>query len=289
MDWTKIPSLFALRAFEAVVRCESFTGAARELNVTHAAISQHVRSLENDFATPLLQKRGRKMEPTEAGRQLASSLNDGFSRIAAAVDTLRAEQAERPLSITSTPSFAENWLMPRLGSFWAAHPEIRVSLNPSVALSDLSRDGYDLAIRYGKGQWSGYQITKLASAKFYAVATPELTERHGLEPGADLTHLPWFFETLSGEHRRWAEDQGLISDHTRVETFETIALTMSAVRAHYGLTVSSQALVENDIAAGRLVALAEGGSEELGYFILTPKAGASPNARKFITWLKRNA
>ena len=289
MDWRHIPSLFALRAFEAVARHESLTKAAGELNVTHAAVSQHIKTLERDFAAKLLERRGRRMELTDAGRLLAHALSDGFGRIQEGVRAVRDLQETRPLSITTTPSFAENWLMPRMGSFWAAHPEIRVSINPGVGLMDLARDGHDLAIRYGKGDWPGYHVEKLVSARFYAVATPDFAARHALDDSSDLTGIPWFFEVLSGEHRRWAESQGLIGSDTEVSTFETLSLVMSAVRSGYGMTVSAQALVERDLEAGNLVALAQGGVDRLGYFILTPPTGASANAQKFIRWLKSKA
>ena len=149
MDWRDIPSLAALRGFEAAVREGSFSAAARELNVTHAAIAQHVRSLETHVGQPLLTRAGRRMVPTEAGARLATDLNDGFGQIIAGVRRLSEDADKRPIQITCTPNFAENWLMPRLIEFWGKHPDITLSVTPDNNIVDLRRDGYDVAIRYG--------------------------------------------------------------------------------------------------------------------------------------------
>ena len=151
----KLPSLSALRAFEAAARHQSLSAAARELNVTHAAIAQHVRQLEAELSEPLLYRAGRGVAPTEAGQQLARQLGEGFALIAEGVDTLRQQTAARPLAVSLTPSFAINWLMPRMGGFWQAHPDVMVSLTPNTALVDLRREGFDMAIPLRRRQLAG--------------------------------------------------------------------------------------------------------------------------------------
>ena len=130
MDWRDIPSLPALRAFEAAARAGSFSAAARELNVTHAAIAQHVRAIESQLGTSLLIRSGKKMALTEAGTRLAQELSSGFGQIIAGVREAAFDAAGSPLKVTVTPSFADNWLMPRLCSFWERHPEITLSITP---------------------------------------------------------------------------------------------------------------------------------------------------------------
>ncbi|MEO1239955.1 MAG: LysR family transcriptional regulator, partial [Pseudomonadota bacterium] len=147
MDWRLIPPLSSLRAYEATLRTGSFSAAGRELNVTHAAISQHVRALEKRLGTALVVKDGLRLVPTATGEKLGEALTEGFSRIASGViDIVDAEKA-RPLRVSLTPSFAETWLMPRLGGFWAAHPDIQLEIAPSTKSVDLLRDGFDMAIR----------------------------------------------------------------------------------------------------------------------------------------------
>ena len=110
MDWRDIPSLSALRAFEAAARLGSLSEAARALNVTHAAIAAHVRALETEFGQPLLRRSGRGMVPTQAGLELSRDLGSGFAEIAAGVRALKRGREDRPVILTTTPSFAENWL-----------------------------------------------------------------------------------------------------------------------------------------------------------------------------------
>src|SRR5882762_5554274 len=106
------PSLLALRAFEAAARRLSFTEAARELYVSQAAISRHVRGLEQDLAQPLFRRLHRRVELTQAGQQLAIRLAAGFQQIRTAVEAVR-NRPERLLRITAEPAFAAHWLMPR--------------------------------------------------------------------------------------------------------------------------------------------------------------------------------
>ena len=195
MDWRDIPSLAALRAFEAAARTGSLTKAASELNVTHAAIAQHVRTVEDTVGAPLLTRAGRGMALTDKGAQLAAPLSDSIAQIIAAVRQVSNEAQNAPLAVTVTPSFAENWLMPRLGAFWAMHPEITLSVTPSNAIVDLRRDGYDMAIRYGMGKWPGLDASFLVSGDFIVVAAPSLLGDRKACTVADLQDFPWLFET----------------------------------------------------------------------------------------------
>ena len=183
MDWKDLPSLASLRAFEALARQGSLSAAARELNVTHAAVSQHLRHLETEFGEVLARRDGQGMQLTEAGHELAAALGEGFARIAEGVLTLRNRRETRPVVVALTPSFAEVWLMPRIGAFWAAHPEVELRLVPSTGLSDMRREGIDIAIRFGRGDWPGIEAEPLALSRFVVVAAPGFTRARTL---ADL-------------------------------------------------------------------------------------------------------
>ena len=117
MNWRDLPSLAALRAFEVAARTGSYSAAAQELNVTHAAIAQHVRAVEAHLDTVLMVRDGRAMAPTEVGATLAAELSAGFRQIVEAVEAINADIEARPISVSVTPSFADNWLMPRLTRF----------------------------------------------------------------------------------------------------------------------------------------------------------------------------
>jgi LysR family glycine cleavage system transcriptional activator len=290
MDWRSIPSLSALRAFEAVARHGSFSGAARDLNVTHAAVAQHVRALEAEFGTALVLRQGQGMGLTEAGLRLAAGLGDGFGTIAGAVRDLRADMAVHPLRISVTPSFAEAWLMPRLGTFWRNHPEIELALLPSTALVDLRRDGVDLAIRYGQGGWPGAHSQGQLVSPFVVIAGPDFAGGAcGLDDMGDLAAQPWVFGTASNEQIVWGRSLGLDTDRMRVTEMPGTNLVLAAVRAGYGLSVQLKSLVERELAEGRMVALYEGESGPLAYHLLTPGEQVSPRLRVFIDWLTRQS
>ena len=244
MDWSSIPSLAALRAFEALARLGSLSAAARELNVTHAAISQHLRALEVDFGLPLARREGQGMQLTEAGHELAAGLGEGFARIAEGVSHLRARTQAQPVVVALTPSFAEAWLMPRMGGFWTAHPDVEVRLVPGVGLTDLRRDGIDVAIRFGGGSWPGVQAEPLALSAFVVVAAPGFTKARGVQDLARLSAHDWFFSGASVEQRVWGQAIGVDFDAIGAREMANNGLVVSAVRAGLGLSIQAKALVE---------------------------------------------
>ncbi|MCA8882356.1 MAG: LysR family transcriptional regulator [Rhodobacteraceae bacterium] len=290
MDWRSIPSLAALRAFEATARRASFSAAARELNVTHAAIAQHVRALEADLATPLVMRSGQGMGLTPEGAQLAAQLGDAFGTIAGAVDALRRAQQDLPLRISLTPSFAESWLMPRLGGFWQAHPDIKLTLNPTMDLADLRRDGIDLAIRFGMGDWPGVHVQKFLGAPYVVVASPDLAKgaRHLSDLG-DPAHQQWFFAVAAREQRIWGASLGIDFDQVPFFDLQSNTLVHAAVRSGYGLSIQARSLVERDLQTGQMVALHQGDSAGLEYYIVTPGPDLAPKAKHFSAWLKSQA
>jgi len=285
MDWRDIPSLAALRAFEAAARAGSFSVAARELNVTHAAIAQHVRAIEAQLDTSLLIRQGRGVALTDAGRRLAASLGEGFGLITSGVRMVASDAAARPVGVTVTPSFAENWLMPRLAGFWAAHPGLNIAITPDMEVVDLRRAGVDLAIRYGRGDWDGLDVTPLVAADYTIVAAPSLLNGCKATTIGDVQDLPWVFEAVHREAQTWVTALGLDMACCQANTVPTLSMLLSAVRAGGGVSVVSSALVADDIAAGRLVAVMREGSDGLGYYVVHPAGQLSQRAATFKKWL----
>lgn len=286
MEWRDIPSLSALRAFEATARLGSFSAAARALNVTHAAIAQHVRGLEAEFGQELVFRSGSGMELTDAGRNFAQTLNDGFSSIVQGVRQLRDIRESRPLRVTLTYAFAENWLMPRLGAFWSSHPDIPLALVPSQVSVDLRREGFDIGLRYGQGSWPGIDAELLVSAAFMIVGTPELLK--GVSPSNvdQLCALPWLVDEGWPEQRLLMTSLGVIEERAHISSFATYPMTLAAVRAGMGVSVLKRPMVEADLASGALMSLQELPATDLGYYIVTPQGMVSDQARTFIRWLK---
>ena len=285
MDWHSIPSLSALRAFEATHRTGSFSSAARELNVTHAAIAQHVRTLENFFGTPLMRRQSKGMVVTEAGERLVLPLREGFARIADGVASLRKSQSEDPLILSVTPSFAENWLMPRLGRFWAEHPEIALTILPTQELVDFRTSNVDIAIRYGRGFWPGLEAKFLSSAQKVIIASPELAARKNLTGLEDLKAENWIIDEAHMEVRLWLDALEIELPEERIRILPTDGMMISAVREGMGIGVLPEAVAEQDIAEGRLKVLYEAQEEGLAYWIVTRKTVLPERVQQLRRWL----
>jgi LysR family glycine cleavage system transcriptional activator len=285
MDWRQIPSLSALRAFEAAARTGSLSEAARELNVTHAAIAQHLRKLEEHVGRALMRREGRGMALTEDGRRLAQPLGQAFGQIA---DAMRAisDDPGRPLAVTLTPSFAAQWLMPRLGDFWAKHADVPLTLHPDRHIVDLARDGMDLAIRYGDGKWPNLQAEMLTPADFCVVAAPNLLDGRENFSLEELAAMPWVIEEDWPEQLAYMSRIGLDVSRIRTTMVPTEELALSAARQGYGLHVELGTLVADDLATGRLRSVHCAPVSGLGYYLVTRPGPVKANLRLFMRWLK---
>jgi LysR family glycine cleavage system transcriptional activator len=286
MDPLPLPSLTALRAFDAVARGGGFSQAARTLNVTHAAIAQQVRALERDLGVTLLYRQGRGLALTEDGETLATALRDGFGQIAAGVARITGPAQSRPLRVTMTPSFASQWLMPRLRGFWTAHPDVPLTLHPDKRLIDLQRDGMDLAIRFGDGNWPGLTVDLLAPASYAIVAAPSLVPDPARLTRADLGTLPWVIEDDWPEQTLWLRRFGIDPDSVTAMRVPTEELALEAARQGFGLHLELPALIEDDLARGRLVKVHDGDPAGLGYFLVTRPGPTRPALRQLMRWLK---
>jgi LysR family glycine cleavage system transcriptional activator len=287
MDWRNVPSLTALRAFEAAARLGSFSAAARDLNVTHAAIAQNVRTLEAHFDTILMERQGRTMVTTAEGHRLSMALAEAFGLIGSATEDLLDVASQRPLRIAVTPSFAANWLMPRIGAFWSEHPEIEVEIIPGVGLVDLRHDAIDVAIRYGRGGWPGVQVASLIPAGHVAVAAPSLVGANRVSRLADLRGATWLMDGQTSEERFWVAANGIDPDKERIKTFATAQLSREAARAGLGVAILPAPLVEDEIESGRLVALFREKDSAIAYHVLTRPGTVSAQRDAFVRWLKK--
>ncbi|HKJ60401.1 MAG TPA: LysR family transcriptional regulator [Hyphomicrobiales bacterium] len=284
MDWSRIPSLSALRAYEATTRCGSYAEAARELNVTEAAIRQQVRSLEAFFGVSLIERFGRTIGPTTIGSDFSLRLADGFGRIQNAVERLQDSHEASAVRVALTPAFAENWLMPRLPLFWDENPGIQIDLAPSLKNADLTQGKHDLALRYGTGPWEGHEAHYLASAEYTVVASPKLELPSIVTCTADLSDAVWLFENSREEHRRWAAENGVNFAAPRNRLYPNNSIVLSAVRAGHGLSVQSRALVETDTATGALIPVLQQKNDKLGYYLLH-YGPLRKHASVFVEWI----
>lgn len=288
-DWRSLPPLSSLRAFSAVAELGGFSQAARALNVTHAAVAQQVRALEQMLDTPLVARDGRGMALTAEGQQLAQALGDGFGTIAAGVAALRAGGADRPVRITLTASFATQWLMPRLKEFWDIHPDIALSLHPDPRVLDLRRDGMDLGIRYGNGDWPGVTARFLAPARMAVAAAPDLLEGRASLTLDEMQGMEWILARDWPEQENYLKSLGLVPEALSRTEFVNEDLSLAAARQGLGLVVESLALMEDDLDEGRLVLLHDSKDKLPAYFIVTLPGPQRAATRAFLKWLEQAA
>lgn len=288
IDWSHLPPLSALRAFCAFVQTGSVTEAGTALNVSHAAISQQLRSLETHLGIPLFDRSSRALELTAEGHDLARALEDGFGRITAGVLNVTQSHVERPLNIACTPTFAAAWLMPRLAGFQSAHPGIDMVLTPSPALTDPTLGGIDVALRFGEGPWHGFDHVCLMSAPIVAVAAPDLIKDVTISDPEALLDYPWLEELGTTESTSWLAAQGLAHRRVKSRTELPGNLMLDAARRGQGIAVTTLVAVAEDVAANRLVILFRD-RPDAGYHMLTRPGVLRPPLRAFVRWIRKEA
>lgn len=288
MKWSSLPPLSALRAFCAYAQTGSVIQAGAALNVSHAAISQQMRALETHMGVALLDRSGRQLELTSEGEALANVLRDGFGRIAETVQALTGADADRPLQVACTPSFAAGWLMPRLARFRAEHPGLEMMILPSPARTDPSPGGIDVALRYGTGPWPGFDHDLLLPAPLVVVGSPGLFPDGPPDHPEALLNLPWLQELGTHEATRWLESRGVTGNRSASVTHVPGNLMLDGVRTGQGIAVMTRLSVETELDNGRLLALFED-DEGAGYHILTRPGPPRPPVKAFLRWLRREA
>jgi LysR family glycine cleavage system transcriptional activator len=288
-DWHSLPSLTALRAFAATAELRSFSQAARVLNVTHAAVAQQVRGLEDTLGRALVQRDGRGVSLTADGEQLAQALGEGFAAFQRGLEALRAGETDRPVRVTLTASFAAQWLMPRLRDFWDRHPEIGLSLHPDARVVDLHRERMDLGIRYGNGDWPGVEATFLASARLVVAGAPSLLGDRQALTAEEMRDMDWVLQRNWPEQDSYLRQLGLDPDRLSRTDLSGEDLVIAAARQGLGLAVETAALIQSDVADGRLRIVHESREKLPGYFIVTLPGPQRAAARAFLKWLKGQA
>lgn len=288
MDWRTLPPLSALRAFAALAETGSFTAAGAALNVSHAAISQQVRGLEERLGARLVRRDGRGIALTPDGARLAAALGAAFLDIRRAVDELTGADDARPLQVTMTPSFAVSWLMPRISEFRHRHPEIELMLNPTPDLVELAPGGVDVAIRFGTGSWPGLNAEMLIETSIVVVAARSLIGDRVLTRPEETLAYPWLQELGTNEISVWLRRQGVFASKTENVTHLPGYMLLEGLRKGEGITATARAFVERDVAEGRLVVLFEDLRLGTGYYIVTRPGVMRPPLKAFVTWLKRH-
>jgi len=283
-----LPPLNALRTFEAAARQLSFTRAAQELHVTQTAVSHQMRLLEEHLGVRLFLRLPRRLVLTTEGRAYARELGRVFERIGDATAALQAQPRREVLAITSLPSLAARWLVPRLGGFLDAHPQIDLRLSATERPVDFTRESVDVGIRWGYGRWAGLQSEKLMEDECFPVCSPALLPRRRRLAVSDLARLTLLHDDSPDDWRRWLRAAGAAGiDAERGHVFTDASLTLQVAVAGRGIALGRRTLVERELAEGRLVRPFAWSipSEPAYYLVSSPHTADLPRVRAFRAWL----
>lgn len=309
----RLPPLNSLKAFEAAARNLSVKKAAIELNVTSAAVSHQIRTLEEYLDVQLFRRYNRAMELTDVAKAALPKLGEGFDCLAAAVAHLRSQQGGGSLTVSAAPSFASRWLMPRLHRFIAAHPEIDVRI--SARMRRVSVDGKGdvaeratveawladsaVAILYGRGNVPGIKVERLIDLSITPICSPKLLNGdHPLKEPADLRHHLLLHDDTGELYdnepfwTRWLHAAGVADvDINKGPHFSHAVLAFEAAIDGVGVLASMPVLAAEDIASGKLVVpfnLAVNLPD--GYYMACNEhADERPPVAAFRNWLRNEA
>ena len=298
MDRRRLPPLNALRAFEAAARHMNFSRAADELSVTPGAVSQQIQNLEDYIGAALFKRTPKGLLLTDGAQTALPALREAFDRLAEAASLLTAAEDGRRLTVSAAPSFAAKWLVPRLGRFEAAHPEVDVWLSAGLELVDFTSGEVDLAIRYGTGRYPGLEVSRLLGETVSPVVSPRLLEEVPLHDLADLSRHVLLHDGSPDaddscpDWSMWLAARGVKGvDGARGPRFNQSSLVIEAAVNGRGAALAKQTLAQADLDAGRLaVPFDIATAVDFAYYIVHPKAkGRLSQVKAFVAWLLAEA
>ena len=284
MDWSGFPTLNSLRAFSTVAETMSFSRAADALNVTHAAVSQQIKGLEDRLGLVLVIREGKSIRLTREGKSLAHDLAAGFKIIHRGVEVLTESTSRRAVQVTMTPALAVSYLMPRIADFQSKHPGITLMLNPTADVMDLSPEGIDVAIRYCDGNIPDMEVIPLLICDMVVVGSSDLIANRDFSDPAKLCRLPWLQELGTNEVSEWMERRGIMPPRPLQITHMPGSLIMDAVRRGNGVTFTARKFVDKDIQSGQLIELFSERNSN-GYYLVTRPGVLRPSVKSFLNWI----
>jgi LysR family glycine cleavage system transcriptional activator len=293
-------TLASLRFFEAAARLLSFKRAAVELHVTQGAVSQQIKHLEEALGCKLFYRLPRQITLTEEGERFATVVGNALADIEREAKTLSSTRSTVDIRLRAGPSFALRWLVPRLGEFYAAHPNIKLFINAAYGYFDPARREFDLAIEMAKGKLPTLHCEVLMDEYLFPVCTPEYLAKHEfLRKPKDLARCTllhdghaWVGADEDAEWRHWLHEAGAGSVDSRQGRFFSLAnMSIEAALTHQGVAMGRAALIEDLLEAGQLIApLKQRVRSPLKYCLLYPKELASrPGMQAVIRWLHEQA
>ncbi|MEM1275403.1 MAG: LysR substrate-binding domain-containing protein [Pseudomonadota bacterium] len=280
-----------LRTFCVVARHGQISSASQELNLTKGAVSHQIKALEGELGFDLFHREVRGVRPTQKGQQLLHVARSAFDSVDRQIMVLR-EERQRSVTLGTSTYFASRWLSPRLMEFVAAHPKIRLRIQPMVDLFDLEREGIDIAVRWGRGEWSDLRIEPLFRCPAFPTAAPVIAEKVtqlGLETAIREATL---LDDRDGSPAwaEWLSEAGLPQVVRKGSlTIPDPNVRVQAVLDGQGIAINDF-LVQAEIDAGRLCRISEVQMQSYGYHLAIPSdAMNNPDTRALVDWLKSSA
>jgi LysR family transcriptional regulator, glycine cleavage system transcriptional activator len=295
----RLPSLDALRVFEATARHLSFTKAAAELHVTQSAISHRIRCLEQSLGQKLLRRSPSGIELTSAGMVLAKGVGRAVEEIWSAVDTVDNDSAANLLTLSVQSAFARHWLMPRLPRFCEKFPAIELSISAEDQVADLLSGSVDARIEYSLGGERGLHTTRLMTDSTIPVCSPAALRRFGpLRSPSEVAKVPLLHDRSAEQDasgsgwQTWLDGVGEPDLACRSGLrFNDASLTLNAAAAGLGLALARVSLLGSELREGRLVCpLPYAVRTHYAYnFVTLPEKHDAPKLRAFLAWLVEEA
>ena len=279
--------LGSLRVFEAVAAHLSFSAAADALNVTPAAVSQQIKTLEAYIQVPLFRRNGRRVEITDEGLELLPEVRSGLEKLEAALQQMKRHRRAGPLQISLLSSFLQIWLLPRLRSFRRKFPDTELRFHTSRDLVDFSRTTMHIAIRFGRGDYPNLHSEKLLDDWLVPVASPELIKQFGMiDRDVALSKYP-LLESDDVSWRVWAQADEESAWNSRTPSIADSAGILAAAEEGLGFALARWTLVTRALQKGTLKLA---GNRALpyssSYYFVCPKNFLSlPKVAQFREWI----
>lgn len=283
----RLPPLNAMNAFARVAQKGSYAEAAKGLNVTPAAVSQQVRRLEQFLETKLLQKYGRGVLLTDDGQILSRAILDGLAQMEQGVAKLTRRAHSRTVSVTTSPSFATHWLMPRISKFHVEHPEVSIQLDLTAEARSMERSDFDLAIRYCKFEDLPPGTEPVKTVTLNVLCPDKLLPHKPWTPDV-LSHLPWLQELGVSEISGWFRRRGL--EHCLPDRVSEMPgnLIIEALKRGDAVAYTVCDWVSEELESGALHELWPE-REKGAYYVLTNSTSEDETVSTFVHWLKHAA
>ena len=287
-----LPPLNALRAFEAAARLGSVSEAARELHVTHGAISRQLKQLEEALGLALFVKEGRGVKLTDAGVRLRDAASEAFERLRSTCIELQRQTSEAPFVLGCPGSLLARWFIPRLDRLNRDLPELRLQLSASEGELDPRKPGLDATLWYAEPPWpADMQVFELAAERIGPVLSPyhpRCAELRDAAPAALLEETLLHTASRPQAWPNWARQQGLDPARLRLgQSFEHLYFLLEAALAGLGVAIAPQQLVADDLQSGRLLAPWGFVETDARLALWVPARRADRRAERLADWLRQ--